>query len=95
MASDRFHGIDGKTQTELLTIESCISHTFKNPVLLLEALQFPRSIVGWHGSDDNTGLQVVGSNAISLARAAVEYNYTGLATSRGIYYSSYMTSQNH
>ncbi len=84
MAPDRFHGIDNKVKTELLKIETHISRRLRNPMLLLEALQFPGSLVEWNDSKDNMGLRVVGHYVISLVAAAGEYEHSGLVDSRGI-----------
>lgn len=70
MTSDRFEGMDGQVKTVLMHIEDPISHRFRNPLLLSEALQFPGSIVRWNDSKKNTGLRVFGEYLISLTAAA-------------------------
>lgn len=85
MAPDRFEGIDGQVKTELMHIEGRMPYTFRKPMLLLEALQFPGSHVRWSDSKDNKGLRAVGEFVIGLAAAAGEYRHSGLTDPRGTY----------
>lgn len=85
MAPDRFEGIDGPVKTVLMNVEKHASYSFRSPMLLLEALQFPGSFVRWNDSKDNRGLRVVGEYVIGLAAAAREYRHSGLSDPRGIY----------
>ena len=52
-------------------------------MLLLEALQFPGSVVRWDDSKDNTGLRLLGHAVICLVAAAGQYELGGLRDPRG------------
>lgn len=83
MVPSRFEGIDSIAMIVLNGIEDKLSYNFRMPMLLLEALQFPGSVVRWDDSKDNTGLRLLGHAVICLAAAAGEYELGGLRDPRG------------
>lgn len=88
MPRERFEGIDGHVKAVLMNIEEHASHSFMNPMLLLEALQSPGSSVRWNDSKDHRALGVVGEYVIGLAAVEGEYRLGGLPDRRGIYHPS-------
>lgn len=83
MASGRFEGMDSSAIIGLTRIEDKISYNFRKPMLLLEALQFPESLLRRDDSKDNMELQLIGDIVLHLAAVAGEYELGGLRDPSG------------
>ena len=70
---DRFYQIPPTTEMVLRGVEARIGFEFKDPFVLLEALQFPGSLVEWEDGRNNQGLADIGGLLIQLAVASSEY----------------------
>ena len=88
MVPNRFEGINSVAITVIQGIEVALSYNFRMPMLLLEALQFPGSVVRWNDSKDNTELRLLGNAVICLAAAAGEYELGGLRDHYGNFHPS-------
>lgn len=79
----RFRHVSPTTEMVLLGVEAHIGYEFIDPVLLLEALQFPGSLVELEDNRGNKSLADIGGFAIQLALAATEYRKDRIAGFKG------------